>query len=376
MGQKHILLILLCITLLGIFPMLYAQGTTIGGHVKLTAFDVAKGDHNDVSGDQYIGMGMREMILYFSQELSDKVSIDLQPFWDASTGATPKFGKDIGEQKTAAGSVDPKFHGWIKAVVKTLLPGGYELSAGIVKPRFTMEYGAENFWQDEFNGGKFSCDNYLGAMHDTGVEIYKSFEFNNLSLPTYIYLLNGGYEFSDNNKGPMGMIHVEPEFGALRLTGSAAFGKYDNDGENSVTRFSAGAAYDRGPFAFRAEYACGNWANSIVTASDTSGNPTAFEDAKPSGLYAKVFYRFAPWGRLMLHYDLVDHNFAGFFYTALGSEKYSTITPGFQLNVSESSIIQIQYDMANWQQKDKYGIPGQKDELKFNRLTVGWRTTF
>ena len=74
----------------------------------------------------------------------------------------------------------------------------------------------------------------------------------------------------------------------------------------------------------------------------------------------------------MLHYDYAKHNFNGFVTTSPGDEKYRTITPGLQLKVAQASMIQIQYDIADWQ---KWGSVND-ETLKFNRLTVGWRATF
>ena len=73
-----------------------------------------------------------------------------------------------------------------------MLPYEVEAAFGIVKPRFTWDYGTELFWEEKIHGGKFSCNDYLGAMHETGIELYKPIELSGVSLPTYFYLLNGG----------------------------------------------------------------------------------------------------------------------------------------------------------------------------------------
>lgn len=340
----------------------HAQDTTIGGHINLTLYDYKDGESDGRKGYEYTGMGLREFILYLSSEVSDKISVDIQPVFNTETGATPRFGKDLGETKKSAGTIDPKFAGWRKAVVTILLPREYELSAGMVKPRFTWEYGAELFWEDEHIGGKFAINDYLGAMHETGIELYKPFELGAVSLPSYLYVLNGGSnEYADNNNGPLVMLHAEPETGALKFQGSFAAGKHDDKNKHTVYRYSAGVAWEGSAFSARAEYAGGTWEKSIE----------GVKDAVANGYYAKVFYRFTPWGRAMLHYDFADMNFNDMNYTKRGGEEYTTITPGIKINVAPSSALQIQCDIADWKRVD-----GSGRKLKFTRFAAGWRVTF
>lgn len=361
MLRKLMLMVaLLSFTILSV-KLVYAEGTTVGGHIKMDLYDYKDGKMNGLKGHEYSGMDFREMIVYISSEISNKVSIDLQPVFDASTGATPKFGKLLGATKKDPKDIEEGFGGWVKAVVKVVLPKGYELSAGIVKPRFTWDYGGELFWEDEINGGKFSCNSQLGAMHELGFELYKPFEVGKVSLPTYLYVVNGGVEQSDNNNTPMVMLHAEPEVGAFKFQGSLANGKYDAANKYSNTRYSAGIAYEWQNLSARAELAGGTWEKSLLT-----------EDANPFGYYLKVFYKFAPWGRAMLHYDFVDNNYSNNISTP-GTSTYTTITPGLQLKIANGSSVLIQYDIADWKRQQK----GKDEEtLKFNRLTVGIRTTF
>jgi hypothetical protein len=345
---------------------LQAAKTEIGGHVKLVLYDDVFGQRTGTKvanpvpkHHEYGGFILREMILYVSSELNDRVSVDLQPVFEASSGATPKFGKDIGAQKTAASSINPEFGGWIKAVVKVALPRGYEISTGIVKPRFTWDYGAELFWENAINGNKFTANTSLGAMHDSGVEIYKSFEVGNYSVPTYAYLLNGGNEFSDNNRGVMGMFHVEPEFGPVRFLGSFVQGRYDNAYSKSVTRWAAGFATEWRNLAFRTEYAGGTWED-YPAGSDIINR-------KPKGFYANASYRFVPWARASVDYSVADQNWST---GSTVGEKYITFTPGLQIYASESAVVVVQYDIADWSRLDG------SEKLEFNRATLGWRVTF
>jgi len=361
----------LCLMLCLAAP-LWAAKTEVGGHVKLVLYDDVFGQRTGTAvaepvhkHHEYSGFAFRELILYVSSELSDRVSVDMQPQFDASSGATPKFGKDVGAQKIPAGDITPEFGGWVKAVVTVALPHGYEFSAGIVKPRFTWEYGAELFWEDEFNGSKFAANNFLGAMHDTGIELYKSFEWGNNSIPAYLYVLNGGTEFSDNNRGPTVMLHAEPEFGPLRFLGSFVTGRYDDNYQKDMMRWAAGFATEWRTLSFRTEYAGGLWKDEL------GFQDKKVFDAEPKGFYAKASYRFLPWAKATVNYNVADHNFSGFFFTASSvGEKYTTITPSLQIYAAESSVIQVQYDIADWKKGDG------SEKLVFNRLTVGWRTTF
>ena len=344
-----------------------AQETTIGAHVKLTMYDYTNGKSNSVKGHEYSGMALNEVIIYFSSQISDRISVDLQPLIDAKTGATPQFGNKMGNNKNS--NIAPGFREFRKAVFSVILPYELEMAVGIVKPRFTWDYGTELFWEEQINGGKFSCNDFLGAMHETGIELYKPIEFSSVSLPTYLYLLNGGPGgqknlFNDNNNSSTIMLHVEPEIGALRFQGTIARGKWDDDGKYNMTRYSGGAAYQGNNFSVRTEFAGGNWEKSIAS--------TNLEDATPFGYYAKLLYSFSSWGKAMLHYDYAKHNFNGFVATLPGEENYTTISPGLILNVASGSMIQVQYDIADW---TKWGSNGD-DKLEFNRLTVGWRSTF
>ena len=283
------------------------------------------------------------------------------------TGATPRFGNKISENKYS--SAEPTFNEWRKAIISVVLPYNLEMAVGIVKPRFTWDYGSELFWEEELNGGKFSCNDFLGAMHETGIEFYKPFELSRVSLPAYLYLLNGGPGgqknlFNDNNGSPTVMLHVEPEIGGLRLQGTLARGKWDEQNKYSMTRYSAGIQYVWSKLSARAEMAGGVWEKSIPAAQ--------LEDATPFGYYGKILYQALPWMTAMIHYDYAKHNFNGFVTATPGEEVYRTITPGLQFKVAQSSMIQIQYDIADWKQWGSV----RDNTLKFNRFTVGWRSTF
>lgn len=384
---KKVLYAALCIIITGAFNNVLRAETTIGGHVKITLFDYEVGVHENESenlrkaDDEYVGMGFREFILYFSSELNEKISVDLQPYWVARTGATPTFGNNIGDQRSDPEHQGFEFGGLVKGTIKYTAPFNTEVTYGIIKPRYTLDYGAELFWEDEFNGGKFTVNNYLGAMHDTGFEIYRNFEVGSISMPVYLYVLNGGNanEFSDNNSSPAGMIHIEPEMGSAKLLGSFYYGRYNSgDMEGKMaTRWSGGASYSIGDLSIRGEYAQGIFEDGVT--STTTG---FVEDAKPMGFYVKVGYRITDWMRIMFHYDYVESNFKEYFSTSGNGgykETYNTYTGILQLFASESTILMTQVDVANWVQENTGENDvnnGKKDTLDFTRVVVGLRSTF
>ncbi|MFC1541219.1 hypothetical protein ACFL50_02080 [Candidatus Latescibacterota bacterium] len=366
MLKKILVLLLVCGLIVCQVSIVMAQ-TTIGAHMKLTMFDYKDGESNGVKSNENAGMALDELILYFSTEISERITVDIQPLFDTATGATPRFGTKVGE--SAYSNATPGFREFRKAVFSVYLPYEVEMAVGIVKPRFTWDYGTELFWEEQINGGKFSCNDFLGAMHETGIELYKPFELSMVSLPTYVYILNGGqggqkHLFNDNNNSPTLMVHLEPEIGGFRFQGSLANGKWDDDSKYNMTRYSAGIAYNWLNLSVRTEVAGGTWEKSIPART--------LEDATPFGYYAKLLYSFSEWGKAMIHYDYAKHNFNGFVTALPGEEEYTTISPGLIFNVASGSMIQVQYDIADWR---KWGSNGD-DTLKFNRLTVGWRSTF
>ncbi|NQV18958.1 MAG: hypothetical protein HQ534_10485 [Armatimonadetes bacterium] len=349
--------------IVGLLVTLSAE-TTVGGHIRMTLIDMADGEStiNDTvySDNSSSGMAFTELILYISHDLSDYVSIDMQPSWSASTSASPSFGKKIGEQLKSGRDVTNGWHGWVKAVVTAALPNGYDVSVGIVKPRFTWDYGAELFWEEVISGSKWSCNGNLGDMADTGIEVYKAFEFDSFSLPAYFYLLNGGSRFGDNNKTPMIMLHAEPEFGALKFLGSVASGKYDDDDEKSVFRYAFGASYTAGAFNIRSEVAGSTW-------EDKNTVNGTLEDDKPFGYYVHTSYALKPWAKLQFRYDFADNNGSD---SGVGDETYTSIKPGLQLLVADGAAILVNYDIATRIRESS----GSK--LEYGRLIVGMRVTF
>ncbi len=341
--------------------------TVIGGHIKMTLFDAVDGVETRSPGGalgetEYSGFSFGEIILYISQKISEKFSVEVEPEFSASTGATPKLGTSIGAQMSPKA---PSFGGFDRALAKYLAPMDVEISAGIVKPKFTMEYGDELFWDEEFNGSKFAADPWLGEMADTGVEVYKNFTVGDASIPVWLYALNGydpaAVVVNDNNDAPAFMIHVEPNMGMFKLTGSYTVGQYDNGKHDAYERASGGIQFIWDNLQLRSEFANGRWENKIATGID----------ARSYGWYVKAIYKFTPWLKLVYDYNVAELNFNGFFVTNNnGGENYLTHTLVLDYNITDSTYLMLQMDYADWKQNN--GAEG----LRFFRPTLALRTTF
>src|ERR1035437_24890 len=341
-------------------------GTKVGGHIRMSLFDYTSGIHRDaVSSDhavQYTGMGFLTLILFVQASINKYLSIDVEPMLNAVTGATPVLTSDIGAQLMQPSAVSLRLDGveWTKAVIKYTLAEGFELSAGIIKPIFTMEYGSQMFWQEELSGGKFCINNFLGMAHSAGFEGATTFTMDDFNMPIFLYLLNGETQFIDNNTRPSAMIHIEPAFDAITLSGSFMFGRYDNAQKLNMMRWSCGASYSIGALYVRGEYAGGRWEKAIA----------GVRNATPVGYYLKVFYSLTSWLKLRSHFEYAYHNFSGFTSFSAGpGEEYVTNTPGVIINFFDT-LIEFRMDIANWKTTNK------SDELNFYRTVIGWRATF
>ncbi len=363
----------------------YPGETVVGGHLKLTLYDYSIGERTFTIVDSLIdsikntqkadgarssGISISRFTLLVMREIKEIFTILVQPNFEVATGATPRVGHSIGEKNTPGGAV---FTGWHKAFMRILIPYPLlvEVTGGIIFPRFTMDYGAELFFEDEYNGSKFAISSCLGEMSAIGIEIYKTFELGFASLPTYIYLLNGsGQMYNDNNETPEVMIHIEPEIGPVRLFGSFLGGWHSDTGRHTVLRWSGGTSITMGPVELRSEYAGGKWQKTVETVDYSMKTP-----AKPHGFYTKLFYQFTPWGKIMLHYNYVHYNFIGYYLQGdPGKEMYSTFTPGLQFNAFDCLSVQLQCDIGNWRRINTKR--NTRDKLEFSRFFMGMRATF
>lgn len=351
-------------------------GTKVGGHVKIIAADGMAGTWTDTAGvehkdNQLAGFEIHETWVIFSQEVSNFISVELMPEFSASAGATPRFGRPLNSMAVSA----PAFKGWTKALVKFGLPKDWEISLGIVEPRFSVEYGSELWWEDELNGNKTVANGNLGAMHECGLEIYKSFELGKLSLPVYLYIFNGGgSEFGETNMTPLGVIHIEPEIGPVKFSGSFGFEKYDKEDSLNAIRWSAGASLDLKGFNLRGEVIGGNWEDRYASTTRVGTQyVTTYKDAKAIGFFVKTFYRYADWGKVGVDVSYAKQEMA----QSSGVDKFLTITPLLIFNPVASVSIISQNDIGIWSRDATNRDNVSKDQkLNFFRSTLGVRLTF
>lgn len=396
MTKKGLLILTVAVLLVGATIMVNAEDkdkdVKFGGHLKMQLFD-STGGTSTVSGVDYdnydkwaFGFGGHAFIFYISKDITENLSVEVAPdFWNGSAGATPSLGKKIGQQRktVAYGQNDPKFKFNTEYVKYNLPDYKLELRAGYMNCLFTWDYGKELFWHEEYNGNKASL--YLGSWHDSGIEAYRNFEFSGVSMPVYLYLLNGsgGTAYTDNNSNKTIMVHAEPEFSGklagLKTHASYGFGAWGDQDyvssysgatpaavsaklkNNTYYRWATGASYDYQKFAVRAEF-MGKMENNKLNTGTSSQ-----EDLGSNGYYLKVFYKIVPekW-TAMLDYSLYQTE-----KDATTHETYKTTTLGAQYELAPAATLVFQLDMADWKD-DK----AAENALKFNRITTGLRVTF
>lgn len=367
----------LCVMIvLASFVVVGLAHAEIGGDLKLYLGDISTGSSwvTDTGGtveydttDRF-SVGFAHVTLYFLQQVGDYVSLDIEPEIAAHTGATPRLGMRIGQQRPiSAEGVEIEIS---KAFITVVTPGEFEVSAGYLRPLFTEDYGAEKFYQENYHAGKAVANSWLGAWHDAGLELYKSFDIkvgenSYASIPAYLYLLNGGYTIADNNTDKTVMLHIAPEYANFRVMGSMAYGRWDAEGKNTMLRYSAGLAVSFKLFWLRGEYMAGKWENQYTAMGDTF-------DLEPMGFYVKAGVNIIPEKlSLMGYYDYVKHNWNGFFYVGgTEEETYTTITGVLNYQVIPGSSLMLQVDKADWKNES------ETSKLDFIRMTLGWRTIF
>jgi hypothetical protein len=344
--------------------------TVVGGHLKFFLADQSRGDvttssFDDDSQHNSFAAGVSDLWLFFNKQLNDWMQITVAPQLRVDAEATPVLGSEI----TRSGSADVDVEiDW--AYLGLRLPWELELKAGAIYPYFSEEYASRIWWDEQYhaNNGLIT----LEAMKSTGVELYRNFDFENFSLPVYLYYLNGedrganqDKRYTDNNSAKNGLVHVAPEFFAfgsrVRLLGSFGWGKWDNDGDNDSYQWAAGADLKYGGFALSGEYLY-RWREDLPLGDGGT------EDGEDKGWYIKGLYTINPQWRILLKYSDVD-----LWYSAtdsLATDNYKTISAAVNWFLTESSIIMPQIEYVN---ADRDGGP---DELKYWRYTLGWRTTF
>jgi hypothetical protein len=361
-----------------------AGDTIVGGEIKFFLFDQSNGEtdvyiveeetrDDVVESHNNISMGMSSALITLSRDLSDDFTVLFQPEILVHAGATPRLGDDeIVRHEAGAPEIE-----FLRAHVTWRLPEGFELKAGYLKPLFTWDYGYELFWHEEYHASYVTANPWLGSWHDTGLELYKSFETDEFSVPVYLYLLNGpDGAMSDNNEGKSVMVHAAPEFlsGRVKLLGSYGMGKWDADNKNSFSRYAAGAALSFSGFSVRGEYMGGTWEDKFIVAD------LATSDVEPSGYYVKAFYNVTPEFKVFAGLSHLEHDFSGFFFTASSlAETYDTTVIGADYVIADGATVMLAYNMVNAEREADETARNSDDYsamVDYARLTMGLRVTF
>jgi len=337
----------------------FADGLSVGGHVKLYMLDRTDGKNNGVQQHTNLssGVGTHAFVLYVTKKLTDSLKLDTATDFGVSASATPSLGSSI--TRATSGTVSTTLR---KVAMNAQLPEGYELTVGVFNPMFSEEFAKETWWSEQYNAncGLLS----LQSWHDSGVELYKNFDFSKWSLPVYFSLLNGGSsQYVDNNDDKMALIHIAPEFfqTKLRYLGSLAYGKWD-DGDNGKALYSSnGLEWKYQKTSLSGEYMYKKY-NHVTTLG------TANADGKKEGYYLKAMYTFNPTWRAFVKYSNVELYQTGL--TGMRSNNYSTTALVVNYFLTPDSDIITEYQYIDADRSDgSYSI-------KANRVTMGWRTTF
>jgi len=355
-------------------PLAWTQ-VSVGGHAVFSLFSRTAGISEIIqdsttsvryTDSDFRGVSLLRFFPFLRWDVSEKISVDIRPFIsiDGTSGASPVFGKRIGEQVPAKTKL--KIDEFSRASVKAIVNENTEISAGYVHPRFTWEYGNDLFWEDVINGSRFSIDPWTSIVPDAGVEVMRNIEFGDvLSMPSYFYLISG----SSNNPQqltPMAMFHLEPDLGKLKFSLSGAGGLWDIHDKKAVMRASAGVSFSKGHLTLRMEGAGGWWQDHIANSP---------ENAVAYGGYGKVIYRFTPIVRASFGTSILYHNFTNTYSPQPGEEVFASISPALQVFTSESSRIIFQLDLTNGVQ-NPWMYPGLSNVLAYAQGTIGWRLTF
>lgn len=353
--------------------------TSVGGDLKFFLYDESSGEveitasetrDDEVKQNNDISAGLSSAIITLHRDLSDNVSVELEPEIMVHAGATPRLGTDITRAKEA--EIELEF---LRASVSWRLPNGFELKAGYLKPLFTWDYGYELFWNEQYNASVVSANPWLGSWHDGGVELYKSLETDEFSVPVYLYLLNGpGHGETDNNEGKSVMVHVAPEFlmGRLKLLGSYGMGKWDDANKYDMTRYAAGVNVNVAGFTVRGEYIAGKWEKAFQN-----------RDIEPKGYYVKAFYRVMPELRVFAGLSHLEHDFSGFFFAAADMEEvYDQYVVGADYFLADGVSVMLTYELTDAERTKPAdstgGVPSYAEpaKLDYHRITLGTRATF
>ena len=337
------------------------EGANVGGHLKLYMFDASEGVVRGANGEgkdaqqNSISSGIHHLYLYFNKELSDILKLDVQIDNSISASATPSIGSDIARGTASSSTI---IH---SASLTALLPKGIEAKAGVFNPMFSEEYAKETWWHEIYHQNQGLAS--LQSWHDSGVEFYKNFDFEKLSLPVYISLLNGNTSsrYTDNDSSKTLLLHIAPELfhTQLRLLGSLGLGNWGNN--DSSFQSVVGFDWKHEKLNITSEYIYRKW-DDVVVLNDIK------RDGKKEGYYARALYNFTPEWVGLIKYSSVENYKTG--SSTMLSDNYDTTTLGLNYNLTPSSTIMGDYSLINGERSNSSA------SIRANRYTIGWRTTF
>ena len=337
----------------------------IGGHLKFYLLDRSEGDRNDVDQNNNLSAGITDLWLYFSKSLSKWLSLDVAPRIKVSAAATPKLGGNISRQNNSSVDIDLD-----EAYMTVKMPWDVEVKAGTFYPFFSDEYAMQSWWHEQYHGNLGLVT--LQSWRDTGIEIYKTFDFESFSLPVYFYpYLNGAItgddydtRFTDNNGGMSQLLHVSPEFffagSRVRLLGSIAYGKWDDNDDNSALSYSFGTEIGFKNINISGEYL-------HRKRNDVSLLQGGTADWNNKGYFLRAMYTVNPKWRVLAKFSDVDQPFVS---TTMLEDNYKTTSFAINYWFTDASTIISQIDSIDAERSD------QSESLKYFRYTIGWRTTF
>jgi len=336
----------------------------VGGHIKITLFDRPVGASyagaNKVSNDAVnahnTGIGFKELNIFLSGKLSETIGFEADPKFSGSTGATPRLGS-AGTLTYAAKDYSFSGFGHGKAVVIAELPYEVTAEAGFLHTVFTADYGKQLAWENLFNLTKFGANDNIGSVHGAGLELAKTFNLGDVSLPVAVYFTDGGAQFyqNDNNNQPGLLVHIEPTWAGL--TGLASwYGARTGLAEKTAFhKWTAGLMYEWEMLAARAEF---------VRSKNEKGISVS-NDAEHEGYYVNLDYRVLPWLKLFARREsVIEEASAGVW------NRYITNIPGAVITVADGALVQFQCDIYDWRSSN--GV----NKVIMTRPTVGMRLTY
>lgn len=340
------------------------EGTNVGGHLKMYMFDRTQGERNADRQHTTGSAGINSFYLYVTKEIADWLKVEVQPSFSVSAGATPSLDSKITRATSTSVSTD-----LYQAFMTAALPQGAELKVGAFKPMFSEEYAKETWWHElhHQNLGLAS----LQTWGDAGAELYKNFDFDKWSLPVYVALLNGnGSKYADNNDAKTVFLHVAPEFfqTKLRLLSSLYYGRWDDGGDRDAWGYVTGADWKYQKFNLTGEYIYRHFDELATVTSTTTGGITARSDGNNAGYWVRAMYTFNPKWRALIKYSSVELYKTG--TTDMRTDNYDTTSAALNYFLTPSSTIIAQLMHTDAERSDG------SEQLKFNRFTLGWRTTF